>query len=170
MREDNVCVSRPGISLFLKRFRATGTIQDPNPQHCRDGKLSEEHLQFIDRSMTDDRERSAAEVSRLVQERFAVNVSESTIKRARQKMGWKRRAVKYCQQVRVVNRPKRLDFAIQCVQTNEQFHDVVFTDETTVKIQNSTNFSFWKDGEQISERPKPKHPYQVSFTYLYFII
>lgn len=111
--------------------------------------------------MTDDRERSASEVSRLVRGRFGITVSECTIKRARQKMGWKRRTMKYCQQVRVANRPKRLDFALQCITNREQFQDVIFTDETTVKIQNSTGFSFWKDGEEIVERPKPKHPYQV---------
>lgn len=164
MREDNVRVSRPGISLFMKRHRTNGgqNIEDQNRRNGQDprSKLRDEHLRFIDNVMIDDRERSASEVSRLVRGRFGITVSECTIKRARQKMGWKRRTVKYCQQDRVANRPKRLDSALQCITNREQFQDVIFTDETTVKIQNSTGFSFWKDGEEIVERPKPKHPYQ----------
>jgi AraC-like DNA-binding protein len=163
IREDNVQISRPGISLFLKRYNATGVIDDQNRRNCANErkKLRDEHLRFIDDTMSDDREKSASEVSRVVRQRFGITVSDSTIKRARQKLGWKRRAVKYCQQVRIANKPKRLEFAVRCVTTNEQFQDVVFTDETTVKIQNSINYSFWKDGEEIRQRPKPKHPYQV---------
>jgi hypothetical protein len=124
-------------------------------------KLTDEHLRFIDNMMSDDRERSASEVSRSVRQRFGVTVSDSAIKRAQQKLGWKRRAVIYCQQVLIANKPKRLELALRCMIMNEQFQDVVFTDETTVKIQNSLNYSFRKDGGEIRQRPKPKHPYQV---------
>jgi hypothetical protein len=34
IREDNVQISRPGTSLFLKRYNATGVIDDQNRGNC----------------------------------------------------------------------------------------------------------------------------------------
>ena len=63
--------------------------------------------------------------------------------------------------MRYVNRPKRLDYAIRCVQTNEKFEDVIFTDERTIKIQNRTNKCVHKLGEENPLKGEPKHPFQL---------
>jgi hypothetical protein len=49
IREDNVQISRPGISLFLKRYNATGVIDDQNKGNCANvrKKFADEHLRFI---------------------------------------------------------------------------------------------------------------------------
>jgi hypothetical protein len=59
IREDNVQISRPGISLFLKRYNATGVIDDQIRGNCANvrKKLTDEHLRFFDNTMSDDRER-----------------------------------------------------------------------------------------------------------------
>ncbi|CAC5402574.1 unnamed protein product [Mytilus coruscus] len=63
--------------------------------------------------------------------------------------------------IRDDNKPKRLNFALRCIATNENFDNAIFTDETTVKIQTSTKYSFRKDDERVPAKGKPKHPYQV---------
>jgi surface polysaccharide O-acyltransferase-like enzyme len=49
IREDNVDISRPGISLFLKRYIATFVIDDENRENCANvgKKPIDEHLRFI---------------------------------------------------------------------------------------------------------------------------
>jgi hypothetical protein len=49
IRGDNVQISRP-VSLFLKRYNATGVIDDQNRGNCAKvrKKLTEERLQIID--------------------------------------------------------------------------------------------------------------------------
>ena len=80
---------------------------------------------------------------------------------ARQKLGWVSTTQAYCQTVREANRPKRLEYALRSVRTQEKFLDVIFTDESTVKIQTSTGKCFVQKGEEKQMKPKPKHPFQV---------
>jgi len=53
---------------------------------------------------------------------------------------------------------------MRCIQTKEQFDDVIFTDETTTKIQTTTRQLLRKEGEHISATGRPKHPYQVDIS------
>ena len=50
IRQNNVQISRPGISLFLKQYNATGVIEDQNRGNCTNvrKKHTEEHLRIID--------------------------------------------------------------------------------------------------------------------------
>lgn len=157
---ERVKISRQAVSAFLRRFARTGTIVDVNVNNRRQ-LLTAEHLQFIDRKIEEDPEISGRELAHFVNEQFRLNVSPSTVKRARLQLGWKRTQTQYCQLVRVVNKPKRLNFAIECVQNREAFDDVIFTDETTVKIQTSTRQRYRKEGEKVQKIAKPKHPYSV---------
>ncbi|CAG2213127.1 unnamed protein product [Mytilus edulis] len=160
IRSDNVQVSRQGISAFLRRFRQSGSVTDFKV-NTRQKMLQEVHLEFIDETIRNDREISAREVAKLLTERFHIPVSETTIKRARQRLGWKHSPTQYCQMVREVNKPKRVNYALECIINRETFDNVIFTDETTVKIQSSTRYSFRKEGEETQAKGKPKHPYQV---------
>ena len=50
IRQNNVQISCPGISLFLKQYNSTGVIDDQNRGNCANvrKKLTEEHLRIID--------------------------------------------------------------------------------------------------------------------------
>lgn len=158
---EGVVISRKAIGHFYRRYRVNGTLTDPPKRNGRRKVLQERHLAFIDERIYEDRELSAEELAREINRRFNLNVSVSTVKRARRSLGWKHTGTQYCQMVREQNKPKRLDFALRCLAENEQFDDVIFTDETTVKIQTSTSKSFRKEGEPTPKKGKPKHPYQV---------
>ena len=77
------------------------------------------------------------------------------------RFGWVSSTQAYCQTVRAANRPKRLENAIRCLETREQFNDVIFTDESTIKIQTSTGKCFYRKGLEKPSRGKPKHAFQV---------
>ena len=47
-----------------------------------------------------------------------------------------------------MNKPKRLEYALKCIRNRENFHDVIFTDESTIKIQTYAKRSMYKEGER----------------------
>ncbi|CAC5421329.1 unnamed protein product [Mytilus coruscus] len=62
-----------------------------------------------------------------------------------------------------VNKPKRVNYALEYIINRETFDNEIFTDKTTVKIQSSTCYSFRKEGEETKAKGKPKHPYQEKY-------
>ena len=80
---------------------------------------------------------------------------------SRYKLGWRHGSTKYCQMIREANKPKRLKFSIGLLLSGDSFDDIIFTDESTVKMQTSLGFSFRKIGQPKKMKAAPKHPYQV---------
>ena len=58
-------------------------------------------------------------------------------------------------------REKRLEFAQRCLANNEQYDDVIFTDECTVTMESSTKISFRRWWEPPKLKGRPKHPQKV---------
>ena len=160
LHEENVKVSRKTVNLTIQRSKHVGELK-PRKQGCRPTKLNDDHLAFLSHCLTENCELSGHELAMKLKCVFGVSVSTSTVKQARRKLGWISSTPSYCQTVRHVNRPKRFDYAVRCVQTDEKFEDVIFTDESTIKIPNTANKCFYKLGEDKPLKGKPKHPFQV---------
>ena len=79
-------------------------------------------------------ETTATDLAKMIREQFQVDISETTIRRTRRKLGWLSTGTKYCQLVREANREKRLRFCQDLQSTNEKFQDVIFT-PTKVALQ-----------------------------------
>ena len=56
---------------------------------------------------------------------------------------------------------KRLEFAEQYLRDNEQFDDVIFTDECSVRLENHSKITFHRKWQQPRLKGKPKHPFKV---------
>ena len=63
--------------------------------------------------------------------------------------------------VRDVNKVTRLQFCLKIVETNDDFGNIIFTDESSVEIERATTIQFHKAGEMYKPAPKPKHPLKV---------
>lgn len=92
---------------------------------------------------------------------MGVHASVAALKRVRKKLGWKRSGPKYCQMVRETNRIARLAFAEECSEAGETFDDVLFTDESTIWLEQHGKICFTKDGLPPKPKPKSKHPFKV---------
>ena len=59
-----------------------------------------------------------------------------------------------------------MDFCLRCLWSNENFRDVIFTDESTVKMDTSPIIPFKRKQQTAHARyvGKPKHPYSVSLS------
>lgn len=93
---------------------------------------------------------------------LGVHLSTATIKRARKKLGWRKCGPRYCQIAREANRVARLAFAQQCLDNNEDFDNVIFTDESTIWLERHGKVYFRKEGTPGKLKPRGKHPFKVN--------
>ena len=161
LAEEGINVSRTSVSKFLKRYRKSGSLFDA-PRSGRKSKLYQEHLTFIDENMKANDELTSEELRKLMSKECGLDISSSTIRRVRrEKLGWKHENTRYCQFVREPNKVKRLAFCLDALARKDTFEDVIFTDETTVQIE-----QYARAKRTPSEAPslyakrkgRPKHP------------
>ena len=74
-------------------------------------------------------------------------------------LGWTHRGSAYCQLIRDVNKQKRLQWALAHV--NDEFHNIICTDETTVQMESHCRFCCRKRGQKPHYKPQPMHPTKV---------
>lgn len=127
-------MSRQNLAYFIIRYKTTGLMSAPRKQ-WRLTKLTKDILHFIDRCMEQNDETTSRDLPKSIFENFQLKISETTVKRARRKLGWLSTGTKYCQLVREVNRAKRLIYCQNCNSIKENFNDVIFTDESTIAME-----------------------------------
>ena len=158
--EDGIKTSRTSVSLFIARHKRTGSVDDA----LRSGRkpiLSVADANFIDEKMMSNDELTSGEIQKLLNVERGVNVSTSTICNTRRKIGWKHEKARYCQLIRDRNKVKRFVFCLRAMNEKDGFEDVIFSDETTVEIQQCTRFCFRKNGSLPKRKGRPKRPLKV---------
>ena len=123
--------------------------------------LTVEQMNFIDECYYENDELTSVDLQKTIFEKFNLNLSLSSLKRIRIKLGWKQSGPKYCQAIRPINCLKRLQFVQQCITSEDNFSDVVFTDESSVHIKRHVGKYFRKKGQPHKMKPTVKHPYKV---------
>ena len=94
--------------------------------------MTPEVLQLIDSAMQDDGETTAQELVVKLHD-LGFLMSKRTVLAGRKRLGWTPRGSAYCQLIRDVNKQKYLQWALAHV--NDEFHVVIWTDETTVQME-----------------------------------
>ncbi|CAB4023744.1 Transposable element Tcb2 transposase [Paramuricea clavata] len=158
--EEGINTSITAISLFLSRYRKTGRLNDAR-RSGRKPKLRQEHVDYMDEKMKENDELTSRELKEKVAKDCDMDVSTATIRRARRKLGWKKENARYCQFVREPNKMKRLAFCLKALREKEKFENIIFTDETSVQIEQHARICFRKDGSQPKRKGRPKHPLKV---------
>ena len=124
--------------------------------------LQKEHYKFIDEAMSENDELTTYGLLIKLRDKFpTVELSLSTIHRARRYLGWISTAPKYCQLIRQVNKEKRLAWCKEMLDTDENFDDVIWTDECSFKLEFHSLRCYRKAGERKKLKPRPKHPLKV---------
>ena len=83
--------------------------------------------------MAENHEHTAGDLKKLLVDKFGedkVTYSERTISRVRNDLGWIFTTARYCQAIQDANKQKRVDW-VNLNLEEEQFQDVIFTDECT---------------------------------------
>jgi hypothetical protein len=153
-----------GIRKFLNRLNSA---ENQHTRSCikRTSKVSDLHKQYINYAMTCNPSLTARELQAKICKVFDKTISISRLKFYRKLLGWTSTRTAYCQLISDKNKKFRKQWALHMLKTKEDFSDVIFTDETTVEMCSSGNFSFYQAASSIqrdpSRAPKPKHSYKV---------
>ena len=150
-----------GVSGVIDRYKAHGHISD---SHRTGRRKRIDVTEIIENSLKANDELTASDLQPVISKQTGTRLSLSSIKNERVKLGWKWRRRKSCQMIRKVNQRKRLDFAMTCVRNKEKFANVIFTDESTIELEQHAAYAFWKPGDRNGQprlKPKAKHPTKV---------
>ncbi len=152
---------RQTVSSTVQRYLETGSTVD-RERTGRPSCLDREHYVSIDNIMDMDCETTTPRLTEMLLQQFpGLKVSERTIARGRQELGWVHQTAKYCQLVRDANKVKRLEWAQKMLTDKEQFDDVIFTDESSFQVEYHARRAYRRLGEPRLLRSKPKHPAKV---------
>ncbi|CAC5356816.1 unnamed protein product [Mytilus coruscus] len=122
--------------------------------------LTKADVQFVKRTLSSE----PCTSSRTLHKRLLLKgskVSVSTTKRAIVHAGFTCTKPRYCQMVRHVNKEKRVAFCKMLVENNDQFNDMIFSDECTVQLHQNKVYIYRRYDQVRPSLPKPKHPLKV---------
>ena len=109
-------------------------------------------MTFINKKMEMNGETTAPKLS--------LDFSITIIKGLRRKLSWLSLGTKYCQLVRKANRENRSEASRRCLD-NGTFDNVIFTDKSTIALENHARLSFHHWWEPQKLKGRLKHPLKV---------
>ena len=90
-----------------------------------------------------------------------ITVSSSTVRRSQKQLGWTLQQTAYCQLIRDANKVKRLEYAQRVMESGDTFHNLIFSDECSISLQQYRCTCYRKIDEPTKRKPKPKYPLKV---------
>lgn len=97
--------------------------------------------------MVRDDETTACQIHKILCCDMGYNISIWTIFCCRKELGWTFCGSAYCQLIRASNKVKRFDWVKQFLDEAEDgFHDVIFTDESSIQLETYKRYCFRKKG------------------------
>ena len=152
--KEDISITRQSLWRAKKRYLTAG----PSKRIGRPLKLTDEVLDIIDKCTNEDDERTALQLQNVLRQ-GGNQISLRSILRGRKSLGWTFRGAAYCQRIRDVNKVKRMQWANDYITDN--FHDVIWSDESTVQLETHKRYCCRKKGQKPKPKPRPKHPLKL---------
>ena len=157
--KENIVAVRTTVSRIIRRSKEKEQGEQRQDRRGRPSKASSPVKRKIDEVYRRNPEVNGSELKNILENEFpGLKIGVSTAKKARKMAGWICTRTRYCQMVREANKIKRLEFCQNVIATNDDFGNIIFTDESTVEIERVTTIRFHKEGEMYKPASKPKHP------------
>ena len=125
------------IKDTITRWQEIGSVLD-RPQNGQAKMIPLSHYRFIDDAMAENDEHTAGDLKKLLVDKFGedkMTYIKRTISRVWNDLGWTFTTARYFQAIRDANKQKRVDWVNLRLEVEEQFQDVIFTDECTVQLE-----------------------------------
>ena len=159
--EEGISVSVKSLYLLLVKYKQTNSVVD-RPRAAVPKILRDEHYCEIDKALSENDEMTSRQLRAMLISKWpSLSMSISTVERARRELGWVVTSPKYCQLIREQNKQKRLEWCQKMIATNEQFKDVIFTDECSVQLETHRKRCYRRKHAPRKLKPRPKHPLKV---------
>jgi hypothetical protein len=115
----------------VAKYKQTNSVLD-RPRRAIPKILNDDHYRYIDEALAENDELTSRQLRAMLISKYSeLSISISAVERARCGLGWVVTTPKYCQLIREANKQKRLEWCQTMIDTNEQFDDVVLTDESS---------------------------------------
>ena len=142
----------------VSKYRRTGSVVD-RPRLRPPRELSDDCYVLIDNLLSENDELTTRMLLlRLKENDPQLNVSLSTVKRARQELRWVSTMPRYCQFIREANKEKRLKWSEEQIANNEKFDYVIFTDECSAQLDVHRRKCYRNKKQLRKLKPWPNHP------------
>ena len=151
LSKEGLKVSFVSITRIIWKIQDTGSTKNLH-RSGRPMKLSVAAKSFIEHQMRKNDEGTRRQIQKK-------QVHPSTIRRLRNKQGWTLQCIAYCQLIRDANKVKRLEYALQIMESGNTLHNVTFSDQCSVSLEQYRQTCYRKVGE-LTKR-KPKHLFKV---------
>lgn len=92
---------------------------------------------------------------------YGLDIRRSSARNAITVAGFTSAKPRYCQHIRPANRQKRLEFCRNLLSVNENFNDVIFSDECSVQLHQNKLVTYRAKDAASKLLPKHKHPYKI---------
>ena len=143
--EEGIAVSKTSLCPLLKNYQEKGTVNDLW-WYSHPTILTSAQLRFIDEELAAKSDLTSRQLHQCLLERFSFAPSISTVKRARQSLGWVCKKTRYSL-IREQNREKRLQWCRERLECKDTFEDVIWSNECTIQIESCRAKSYHKVGQ-----------------------
>lgn len=144
LASQNIQISEKTISRYVKTWLKEKTTSPKMPNNIHKRKITDDQLIHLNRLLLENDELTAEQLKL----RIKFEGSTSSIYRYVHRLGWTNKRTEYCQVVSEQNQLKRYYFSCAALVSQEKFEDVIFIDETTVELRN-TSYRHWYKKRQI---------------------
>lgn len=162
--EDNYTISEGGVRYIIKQY-ITGQF---NPAHQQVNAHPPTFFQAIGNQEVDtvkqvfekNHNSSARDVLRELNTN-GCNISLSTATRVIDVASFVATKPRYCQLIREANKEARVAFCKELIRMDEQFEDVVFTEESSIRLHYNKPVAYRKKDAMPPNQCRPKHRLKV---------
>ena len=133
LKSEGLSASYASVARIVNKLKLTGSIEDC-ARSGRPRKLNDAARAFIEEQMRANDETTSCQIQKRLQ-KHGFTVHASTVRRSCKEQGWTLQNTRYCQMIRKANKAKRLEYAQKVLDTGDTFHNVVFSDECSISLQ-----------------------------------
>ena len=161
LRAEGRETTRATVRKWIFRWEKRSGLEDK--ARCgRPSKITRAIAEYLNQQLEDDDELSSIELQRIVARKFAVELSPPTIRRyLRTTLEWTVVRTRFGPMISEKNKMKRVEFARMCIDTNDDFNNVIWTDESSVQLRRHSQTMRVKIGKEIKLKPQAKHTLKV---------
>ena len=146
------------VSKWIFRWQTNRGLKDEH--RCgRISKVTDEIAAFMEEKLEEDDEVTSVELHRMIARKFYIAITAPTIRRyLRKNLKWAVVRTRFGPMISDTNKVKRHEFAKMCIKTNDNFDNVIWTDESSVQLIQYSQMMRVK----VILKPKPKHVLKVN--------
>ncbi len=152
------------VSRFYRNYKSSGSIERKLGSG-RPRKVTPAVLGFVQQEMDANDEMTGKGLKETLDLQCeGMEISDRSLLRARQLIGWDYKSTQYCQMIRQGNVEKRYLWACQMLKTIQKGHsfsDIIFTDELKIDLEIYRRKTCRRKGQLIKRKGKHKHPVSV---------